>query len=72
MSNKKVGAAVNGLELPESVWAQIASKMSLRDWAMVSGSCTASNRVQLEGIDIADGLTQSGAKIEGTSKCWLL
>ena len=49
--------------LPDSVWAQISSCMSLRDWARVSGTCKATMRVKLAEMEIADDFPRSGAGI---------
>ncbi|BDA48749.1 hypothetical protein COCOBI_12-4310 [Coccomyxa sp. Obi] len=54
------------VELPEPLWAEVASHMSTQDWAMVSGTCKTTFRVQPRSIDIP--LTTPPAGVTWASK----
>ncbi len=55
------GCSREPVALPESVWAHVASYMSVRDWARVSGTCRITTKVKLQSMDLTDGFPNSGA-----------
>ena len=52
------------VELPEHLWAQIASHMSMKDWAMVCGTCKTTFALQPRTINIPSATPPAG------DTCW--
>ena len=48
------------VELPEPLWAKIASHMSIKDWAMVSGTCKTTFELQPRTINIPSAIPAAG------------
>lgn len=46
--------------LPTSIWAKIACKMTITEWARACGTCRVTNNVQLDAIDIQQHCTAAG------------
>ena len=40
-------------ELPEAIWENIASHLSLKDWAKASGTCRVTSKIHLQKIDVS-------------------
>lgn len=48
------------MDLPESIWAQIFSHLSLKEWAKASGITRTTSDLTLHTVDVPPGLSGSG------------